>query len=262
MFGGHFYHKRVRTAVSVFGSLFNNLNIIRTNASNQVISQVKVPLSYAKRRDFLSRISDMGTGESEYKLAIKLPRMSFEITSMSYDPTRQLPKINTMSKAIQNSVISRQRLYSATPYTIGFQLNVYAKNQDDALQVVEQILPYFVPQYTVTVKPFADIPTLLEDVPISLSSVSVSDEQSPALGSQRTIIYTLAFNMDILLHGPLADDGQKIIRDVRTNYFLKESGMKDSDEYISTVKITPNPNSVSVDSDFGFTLTYMDSDGL
>ena len=87
-----------------------------------------------KEETFLSRIADMGTGESEYKLAIKLPRMSFEITSMSYDPTRQLPKINTMSKAIQNSVISRQRLYSATPYTIGFQLNVYAKNQDDALQ--------------------------------------------------------------------------------------------------------------------------------
>ena len=77
------------------------------------------------------------------------------------------PKVNTMSRAIQNSVVSRQRLYSATPYTIGFALNIYAKNQDDALQVVEQILPYFTPQYTVTVKPFADIPSLLEDVPIT-----------------------------------------------------------------------------------------------
>jgi len=259
MFGTHFYHKRVRTAVSVFGSLFNNLHVLRTNASNQVISQVKVPLSYAKKRDFLSRIEDIGTGESEYKLAIKLPRMSFEITSMTYDATRQLPKVNTMSKAIQNSVVSRQRLYSATPYTIGFALNIYAKNQDDALQVVEQILPYFTPQYTVTVKPFTDIPTLLEDVPITLSSVSMNDDQGTELGSPRTIVYTLAFDMDILLHGPTSADGQKIIRDVRTNYFLQGA---DSDEYLHTTKLVPTPNGVSVDSDYGFTLTYMDSDGL
>ena len=257
MFGTHFYHKRVRTAVSVFGSLFNNLHVLRTNASNQVISQVKVPLSYAKKRDFLSRIEDIGTGESEYKLAIKLPRMSFEITSMTYDATRQLPKINTMSKAIENSVVSRQRLYSATPYTIGFALNIYAKNQDDALQVVEQILPYFTPQYTVTVKPFTDIPTLLEDVPISLQSVSMNDDQAEPLGSRRTIVYTLAFDMDILLHGPTSADGQKIIRDVRTNYFLQGA---DSDQYIHTTKIVPTPNGVSVDSDYGFTLTYLDSD--
>jgi hypothetical protein len=259
MFGTHFYHKRVRTAVSVFGSLFNNLHVLRTNSSNQVISQVKVPLSYAKKRDFLSRIEDIGTGESEYKLAIKLPRLSFEITSMTYDATRQLPKVNTMSRAIQNSVVSRQRLYSATPYTIGFALNIYAKNQDDALQVVEQILPYFTPQYTVTVKPFADIPSLLEDVPITLSSVSMNDDQGTPLGSQRTIVYTLAFDMDILLHGPTSTDGQKIIRDVRTNYFLQGA---DSDQYLHTTKLLPTPNGVSVDSDFGFTLTYMDSDGL
>ena len=259
MFGTHFYHKRVRTAVSVFGSLFNNLHVLRTNSSNQVISQVKVPLSYAKKRDFLSRIEDIGTGESEYKLAIKLPRLSFEITSMTYDATRQLPKVNTMSRAIQNSVVSRQRLYSATPYTIGFALNIYAKNQDDALQVVEQILPYFTPQYTVTVKPFTDIPTLLEDVPITLSSVSMNDDQGTPLGSQRTIVYTLAFDMDILLHGPTSTDGQKIIRDVRTNYFLQGA---DSDEYLHTTKLVPTPTGVSVDSDFGFALTYMDSDGL
>ena len=106
MFGGHFYHKRVRTAVSVFGSLFNNLNVIRTNASNQVISQVKVPLSYAPKKNFLARIEDMANGEgAERKVAIKLPRMSFEITSMVYDATRQLPKMNTLSKAITNSII-------------------------------------------------------------------------------------------------------------------------------------------------------------
>ena len=260
MFGGHFYHKRVRTAVSVFGSLFNNIKVIRTNASNQVISQVKVPLSYAPKRNFLARIEDMTNGEgAERKVAIKLPRMSFEITNMVYDATRQLPKMNTLSTAIANSVVTRQKLYAATPYTISFQLNVYAKNQDDALQIVEQILPYFTPQYTVTVKPFTDIPTLLEDVPISLGSVVMQDNFEGALGDRRTIVYSLDFDMKILLHGPLSDDGQKIIRDVRTNYFLQGA---DSDEYLHTTKLLPTPNGVGVDSDFGFTLTHMDSDGL
>jgi len=234
--------------------------VIRTNASNQVISQVKVPLSYAPKRNFLARIEDMANGEgAERKVAIKLPRMSFEITNMVYDATRQLPKMNTLSTAITNSVVTRQKLYAATPYTISFQLNVYAKNQDDALQIVEQILPYFTPQYTVTVKPFADIPTLLEDVPISLGSVVMQDNFEGALGDRRTIVYSLDFEMKILLHGPLSDDGQKIIRDVRTNYFLQGA---DSDEYLHTTKLLTNPVGVSADSDYGFTLTYMDSDGL
>ena len=258
MFGTHFYHKRVRTAVSVFGSLFNNLKVIRTNSSNQVISQVKVPLSYAPKKNFLARIEDgMANGESEYKVAIKLPRMSFEITNMVYDATRQLPKMNTLSKAITNSINTREKLYSATPYNISFQLNIYAKSQDDALQIVEQILPYFTPQYTVTVKPFADIPTLLEDVPVNLNSVVMQDNFEGALGDRRTIVYSLDFDMKILLHGPLSDDGQKIIRDVRTNYFLQGA---DSDEYLHTTKILPNPVGVSADSDYGFTLTYLDSD--
>jgi hypothetical protein len=258
MFGGHFYHKRVRTAVSVFGSLFNNLNVIRTNASNQVISQVKVPLSYAPKKNFLARIEDgMANGESEYKVAIKLPRMSFEITNMVYDATRQLPKMNTLSKAITNSINTREKLYSATPYNISFQLNIYAKSQDDALQIVEQILPYFTPQYTVTVKPFADIPTLLEDVPVNLNSVVMQDNFEGALGDRRTIVYSLDFDMKILLHGPLSDDGQKVIRDVRTNYFLQSA---DSDEYLHTTKLVASPNGVSADSDYGFTLTYLDSD--
>ena len=102
MFGGHFYHKRVRTAVSVFGSMFNNLYVLRTNSSNEVISQVKVPLSYAPKRNFISRLEEMNKGEeAERRVAIKLPRMSFEITNMQYDAERQLPKMNNISKAIQ-----------------------------------------------------------------------------------------------------------------------------------------------------------------
>ena len=155
MFGTHFYHKRVRTAVAVFGSLFNNLYVLRTNSSNEVISQVKVPLSYAPKRNFLERLQNMSNGEdAERRVAMKLPRMSFEITSMTYDSIRQLPKTNQFSTAISGDNNKRNKFFASTPYDITFDVNIYAKSQDDALQIVEQIIPYFNPQYTVSVKTF------------------------------------------------------------------------------------------------------------
>ena len=149
MFGTHFYHKRVRTAVSVFGSLFNNIYVLRTNKDGEVISQVKCPLSYAPKRSFIQRLEEMRSGEeSERRVAMKLPRMSFEITSMSYDAQRQLPKTNNFSTAVAGSTTQRAQFFTSVPYDMTFDVNIYAKSQDDALQMVEQILPYFNPQYT------------------------------------------------------------------------------------------------------------------
>jgi hypothetical protein len=258
MFGTWFYHKRVRTAVSVFGSMFNNLYVLRQNSAGETISQVKVPLSYAPKRNFISRLEEMSKGEEpERRVAIKLPRMSFEITNMQYDATRQLPKTNNISTVVSDSVTSRRQLYTSTPYTISFQLNIYAKSQDDALQIVEQILPYFAPQYTLTIKPFSDIDSLTEDVPITLSGVTFQDDFEGAVEQRRTIIYTLDFEMKIALYGP--DSNKSIIRDVRNNLFLQESGLADSDVYVKTLQITPDPTSVSADSDYGFIETDLDS---
>lgn len=257
MFGTWFYHKRVRTAVSVFGSLFNNLHVLRKNQAGATINQVKVPLSYAPKRNFISRLEEMKNGEeSERKVAIKLPRMSFEITSMTYDPTRQLPKTNALSSASELGIDRRRKLYTATPYTIGFQLNVYAKSQDDALQIVEQILPYFAPQYTLTIKPFSDIPTLTEDVPITLSGVTFQDDFEGAVEQRRTIIYTLDFEMKISLYGPESD--KSIIRDVRNSLYLQDMGLADSDVLVKTIQTVPNPTSISADSDYGFIETEIE----
>ena len=258
MFGTWFYHKRVRTAVSVFGSMFNNLYVLRQNSSGETISQVKVPLSYAPKRNFISRLQAMSNGEdAERRVAIKLPRMSFEITNMQYDATRQLPKNNNISATIDDSITAKRKLYTATPYTISFQLNVYAKSQDDALQIVEQVLPYFAPQYTLTIKPFSDIPTLTEDVPITLSGVTFSDDFEGAVEQRRTIIYTLDFEMKIALYGP--ESNKNIIREVNNDLFLQNAGLEDSDVYIKTLQITPDPTSVSADSDYGFIETDIDS---
>ena len=256
MFGTYFYHKRVRSAVSVFGSLFNNLNVIRQNSSGATISQVKVPLSYGPKRNFIARLEAMTNGEdAERRVAIKLPRMSFEITSIAYDESRQLNKMNTLNKSLTGSAVTRQKIFSSTPYNINFDLNIYAKSQDDALQIVEQIFPFFTPQYTVTVKPFSNIPDLTEDVPITLSGTNFSDDFEGAIEQRRTIVYTLSFEMKINFYGPL--NQSKIIREVSNNLFIMDSS-NDSGDYLKTIQITPTPAGVSADSDYGF--NEVDSD--
>ena len=256
MFGTYFYHKRVRSAVSVFGSLFNNLFVLRKNSAGETISQVKVPLSYAPKRNFISRLEAMNNGEqAERRVAIKLPRMSFEITSITYDNTRQLNKMNSLNKVLSGSTVSRQKIFSHTPYNVNFDLNVYAKSQDDALQIVEQIFPFFTPQYTVTVKPFSNITDLTEDVPITLTSTNFSDDFEGSIEQRRTIIYTLSFEMKVNFYGPL--NTSKIIREVSNNLFIMDSS-QDSGDYLKTIQITPTPSGVSADSDYGF--NEVDSD--
>ena len=256
MFGTYFYHKRVRSAVSVFGSLFNNIYVLRQNSAGETISQIKVPLSYAPKRNFISRIEAMTNGEvNERVVAIKLPRMSFEINGIQYDETRQLNKMNNLNKVLAGSTVSRQKLFTATPYNINFDLNVYAKSQDDALQIVEQIFPFFTPQYTVTLKPFSNIADLTEDVPITLTSTNFSDDFEGAIEQRRTIVYTLSFEMKINFYGPL--NQSKIIREVSNNLFIMDSS-QDSGDYLKTIQITPTPSGVSADSDYGF--NEVDSD--
>ena len=258
MFGTYFYHKRVRSAVSVFGSLFNNLYVLRKNSAGETISQVKVPLSYAPKRNFISRIEAMTNGEvNERVVAIKLPRMSFEINGIAYDETRQLNKMNNLNKVLAGSTVSRQKLFTATPYNINFDLNVYAKSQDDALQIVEQIFPFFTPQYTVTVKPFSNITDLTEDVPITLTSTNFSDDFEGSIEQRRTIIYTLSFEMKINFYGPL--NTSKIIREVSNNIYIIDSAGSSGD-YIKTQQITPTPAGVTADSDYGFNGRLRQSD--
>lgn len=249
MFGTHFYHQKIRKCVAIFGALFNNIYVVRQNG------QVKVPLSYAPKQKYLERIRENPDLSQNSQVAIKLPRMSFEITSFSYDATRQLTKLsnfNTLGTAITN----RQKFYSPVPYNINFQLNVYAKNQDDALQIVEQILPTFNPQYSLTIKPFAtEYPDFKEDIPIVIQSLSFSDDFEGAMEQRRTIIYTLDFEMKVSFYGAI--NTGEIIRTSNVDLYLQENGLADSDIKLERISVVPNPTSIIglADSDFGFTTT-------
>jgi len=249
MFGNHFYHKKIRKAVAAFGTMFNNIYVIRTNQSGAVINQMKVPLSYAPKSKFLERIRENPDLNEDTQVAIKLPRMSFEIVSFSYDQGRQLQKTNNFFQGGTSNSI-RNRFYSFVPYNINFQLNIYAKSQDDALQMVEQILPFFNPQYTLTMKPFSDYPDIKEDVPITITGVNFSDDFEGTVESRRTIIYSLDFDMKVNLYGPISQTG--VITKAITDIFEIQSGLADSDTQIERITTVTNPRDVSADSDFGF----------
>lgn len=264
MFGTHFYHEKIRKSVSLFGRLFNNIYVVRKNATGGVLNQLKVPLTYAPKKKYLERVRGNTELETDTSTAIKLPRMSFEITSISYDNTRQLTKVsnfNTEGRG-DNPNNNRQKFYSPVPYDIGFQLNIYAKSQDDALQIIEQILPTFNPQYTLTITPFFDkYPDFKEDIPIIIQSTSFSDDFEGNLEQRRTIIYTVDFLMKLSFYGPI--DTGAIIRSSIADLFIMEQGVNnDSDVKYETITVTPDPSTTIglPDSDFGFNteidLTY------
>lgn len=259
MFGQHFYHEKIRKSVSIFGSLFNNLYVVRKSSAGTSSSQIKVPLSYAPKNKYLERIREVPDLQNNSQVAIKLPRMSFEIVTFTYDNARQLTKVSNFN-TVGTSANNRNQFYSPVPYSINFQLNIYAKNQDDALQLVEQILPTFNPQYTLTIKPFSDIyPAFKEDIPIIIQGLSFSDDFDGPQEARRTIIYTLDFEMKVNFYGAVGD--KSIIRQADANLYEINAGYKDSDGYMETLRITPDPiTSLGLaDSDFGFTTTYLDS---
>jgi hypothetical protein len=259
MFGNWFYHERIRKSVGTFGSLFNDIYILRHKKGGSSISQVKVPLSYAPKRKFLERLKEGEKSDlnDNQVVALRLPRMSFEILQLSFDPTRMVPKTNYCR--VTNSD-GAAKVYAKTPYNISFSLSIYAKTQDDAIQVVEQILPYFKPSYTLTVNPLPGYPTIKDDVPLTLTAVSFSDNFEGPMEERRAIIWTLDFDMKIDFYGPV--DTGKVIKQADINFFLDDSDSGFT-QY-STVSVAVNPRSASEDSDYTITETITfarDSDG-
>lgn len=262
MFGTYFYHERIRKAVASFGALFNDIYVLRKNSSGHTVSTQKVPLSYGPRVKFLDRIREQANLTTDTKVAIKLPRMAFEIVNISYDPSRQLPKVNNFNKAIEGTILNRNKVFAGVPYIISFQLSIFAKQQDDALQVVEQIIPFFNPQYNLTIKPFKLYSDIKQDVPVTLTGVVLADDyEGPMEASRRTIQYTLDFDMQVYFHGPFSSQG--IIRKIDARIFDANKGLgigTDSDVPLERITTTPTPVGVGPDSDFGFSTSIIEID--
>lgn len=195
-----FYHSTVRKAVIAFGNLFNNITIDRKNSEGEVVQSIRVPLAYAPQQAFLAKINQQPIAE-EAKFQVTLPRMSFEMISISYDPNRKIAP--TQQNRIQNnSNNTMTQQYAPAPYNVGMMLYLYSKNQDDALQILEQILPYFNPDFNLSVKAIPQL-NIVHDLPILLESVSVDDQYEGDFTTRRMIVYTLSFTLKLNFYGPL-----------------------------------------------------------
>lgn len=221
MFGSHFYHATMRKSVAVFGTLFNNISVVRKDGSGGILNQIKVPLAYGPKEKFLSRI-DQDT-MSDASMALKLPRMSFEITSLSVDSNKKENKKNKITFEHATDKSKRQQIRAQVPYNIGMQLSIMAKSQDDGLQILEQILPYFQPDYTVTIKPIDGWTTYKQDVPIILNSVSIDDSYEGDYTSRRVLTYSLEFNMKMTFYSGTQDS--KVIKSIDIDWLDKANNM-------------------------------------
>ena len=207
----YFYYKLTRKYVILFGNMFNNITVKRINRDTNVeIERFKVPIVYAPKEKYFSRLrSDPNL---ERPVQVILPRMSFELTGFSYDPSRKQNSMLRQAKA--NTATRAASNYMGVPYDLNFDLQIYARNVDDGTHIVEQILPYFTPDYTVTVDVIPEL-GFLKDVPIILNSVTNEIEHEGNFDAVRYVSWTLSFTMKAYFYGPITQP--KIIRKVIAN---------------------------------------------
>lgn len=251
MFGDHFYHATMRKSVAVFGTLFNNLRVIRKAADGSVLNQVRVPLAYGPKQKFLARL-DQETG-FDAPMAIKLPRMAFEMTSLTIDTAQKTPKRNKIVELHASDVTKKKTIKHWTSYDIGMSLYIMAKNQDDGLQIVEQILPYFTPEYTVTITP-VDGFTHKQDVAVILGGVNIDDQYEGDFTERRVLIYQLDFVMKMKFYGPTGDQG--VIREINIDF--KDKG--NVSDIMEQMDITINPTTADEDDNYTVVTTIKDGD--
>ena len=248
MFGGYFYNQTMRRMTIAFGQIFNNIQIKRRDSNGNVVQSIRVPLAYAPKEKFLTRLEQQ-PNLSDRQFAVTLPKLSFEITGLSYDGDRKLTRIQkykTVKSSVDGKVMNFN--YTPVPYNLNFSLYSFTASAEAGLQIVEQIIPFFQPDYTVTVNAVPEL-NIKRDVPIVLNSVQYSDTYDGGYTTRRAVIYTLNFTAKTYLFGP--DNTSKTIKEVKIDlYDDTDTTNKSRTERVTT---TPNPTNADADDDFGFT---------
>ena len=222
MFNNYFIIETFKRSVSIFGTLFNNITIKKVQSDGTVLSSQKVPISYGPKQRWLARLEEDAKQRDGNVSAISLPRMAFEISSITYDQSRQQNKLIRSTKTITGQSTNRYYQYTPASYNLGFTLTILSKNVIDALQIVEQILPYFQPEYTVAMKMIDDMDDT-RDVPITLDSVELSDSYEGSFDERRVIEYSLTFTMKTYFFGPVST-GNVITSVIERSYLNDENG--------------------------------------
>lgn len=271
MLGQVWYHGLVRKYVTLFGSLFNDIYISRVDSDGDTVKSIKVPLAYGPKERYLTR--EIQNDDLLRPVSLVYPRMAFEMTSINYDPQR---KLNTAGKCITGSVAAGtlKTQLNPVPYNIGFKLSIIARNTDDALRIVEQILPFFTPYLNTQVTLIPEMNYDPVSIPITLNNVDQQDFYEESFESKEYIIWELDFTMKAYFYGPTGQG--KVIKEITVNFFTPETATAKQGVGISPVQehvyirpgLTANGEpttsannsvpvaNISYDDDYGFIVEF------
>lgn len=242
MFGRTWNHDSLRKYIIVFGTVFNDIYINRLSATGEVLQTLKVPLTYGPKEKVLARLDQNPTMDNQ--VAIVLPRISFEMTSLEYDATRKLNTLNKLTKqsATAGTDDEVKYQYQPVPYDMQFEMSILVKNSEDGTRIIEQILPYFTPAFTVSVNVVPEVDSA-RDIPIILNSISSQDQYEGNFEQRRAMIWTLSFTLKGYLYGP--SKKSKLIKLAETTFRLPED--------VTTGNTTNTSNTIVVASRPGLT---------
>ena len=226
----------------MFGTVFNDIYINRLSATGEVLQTLKVPLTYGPKEKVLARLDQNPTMDNQ--VAIVLPRISFEMTSLEYDATRKLNTLNKLTKqsATAGTDDEVKYQYQPVPYDMQFEMSILVKNSEDGTRIIEQIVPYFTPAFTVSVNVVPEVDSA-RDIPIILNSISSQDQYEGNFEQRRAMIWTLSFTLKGYLYGP--SKKSKLIKLAETTFRLPED--------VATGNTTNTSNTIVVASRPGLT---------
>ncbi len=248
MLGTYVYHQIIRKTIIGFGTLFNNIEI-RRKTDDGDLQTMKVPLAYGPKQKFLVKLKEQPN--LNQKVQITLPRISFEIGGFSYDPSRKVSPIQTIKSIDPSDNTSTKKQFMPVPYNIDFDLSVITKNNDDGIQILEQILPYFQPSFNLSINLVHEMGEV-KDVPIVLNSISYEDDYEGDFDARRAIIYNLSFTAKTYLYGPVTE--QKLIKKAIADTYTSMDTVNAPRQIRYSVE--PDPINSDPDDDFGFNELY------
>lgn len=279
MFGQTFYFSTIRKYVILVGTLFNDIKITKTDASNNLTSLIKVPVTYGPKDKMLARVSQDPNIDRQTAV-MTLPMISFEMGQMKYDSSR---KLNTLGKSVVKSddASKLKYQYNPVPYNIDFKVYIYAKNAEDGTKIIEQILPYFTPDWTTTVKLIPEMDIIL-DIPVILNNVTYSDNYDGEFKNRRAIVWTLDLLLKGYIYGPVRKSG--IIKFANTTFYIPsvpdgklsdavgvttpaeritiQPGLTSQGNPTSNINETINYQEIEASDDYGFVTLIYNEDEL
>ena len=247
MFGHDFYHGTLRRYVIMFGNLFNEIQVDRYDSAGTKLQTVNVPIEYGPKQKFIQRVTS--DPDLNRHVSTTLPRLGFEFTSMSYAPQRKLNSAHKITRGVNTGGTDFNYMYSPVPYDFNFSLHALFRNTEDGTQIVEQIVPFFTPDFTVTMKMIPEMSVNM-DIPIELISVTSSDTYEGDMESRRIQTYQLDFTVKGYLFGPI----KKFKYIVKDDVNLINDGSAINKAIISTQTFSGN-------SEFGVSETIITENG-